>query len=73
MRVWSALFKALPTAPLDVSMQGLEWAWINPERYERTDEDCPEARRFAFVQGHAPYEYDRCPMARLRGWFGNGE
>jgi penicillin-binding protein 1B len=69
MRVWSALFKRLPTAPLKVSSQGLEWAWVDTERYAITDEDCPQARRFVFVEGYLPDEYERCPMQRLRDWF----
>jgi penicillin-binding protein 1B len=73
MRVWSGLFKQLPTAPLKVSSQGLEWAWVDTERFAVTDEDCPRARRFVFVQGYLPEEYERCPMARFRDWFGAGE
>ena len=69
MRVWSTLFKRLPTAPLRVPTQGLESAWVDVENYAQTDEDCPDARHFVFVQGYLPDEYERCPMERLRGWF----
>ncbi|MBB5208211.1 penicillin-binding protein 1B [Chiayiivirga flava] len=70
MKVWSALFKALPSAPLRVSEDGLEAAWVDVGKYAVTDEDCPQARRFLFVHGYTPEHYERCPMARLRGWFG---
>lgn len=70
MRVWSALFKGLPSAPLRVSEDGLEAAWVDGEKYAVTDEDCPRARRFHFVHGYTPQDYERCPMSRLRGWFG---
>jgi penicillin-binding protein 1B len=73
MRVWSGLFKRLPSAPLKVSDQGLEWAWVDVERYSITDEDCPQARRFVFVQGYLPEDVERCPMQRLRDWFGTGD
>jgi penicillin-binding protein 1B len=73
MRVWSALFKRLPSAALKVSDQGLEWAWVDTERYAVTDEECPRARRFVFVKGYMPDEYERCPMERLRDWFGAGD
>ncbi len=73
MRVWSGLFKRLPSAPLKVSGQGLEWAWVDIERFAVTDEDCPQARRFVFVQGYLPDQYERCPVQRLRDWFGAGE
>ena len=73
MRVWSALFQRLPSAPLKVSDQGLEWAWVDPEKFAITDEDCPRARRFVFVQGYLPDEFERCPFAHFREWFGAGE
>jgi penicillin-binding protein 1B len=73
MRVWSGLFKRLPSAPLKVSSQGLEWAWVDTERFAVTDEDCPRARRFVFVEGYLPEEYERCPMERFRDWFGAGD
>jgi len=52
LRVWSALFQRLPTAALKVSEDGLDWQWINGA-YSTTP-DCPEARRFAFINGFAP-------------------
>jgi penicillin-binding protein 1B len=69
MRIWSTLFKRLPTAPLRVPTQGLESAWVDVENYAQTDEDCPDARRFVFVQGYLPDEYDGCRFERVRGWF----
>jgi penicillin-binding protein 1B len=73
MRVWSTLFRRLPSAPLRVPDQGLEWAWVDVERFAITDEDCPGARRFVFVQGYLPEDVERCPMRRLRDWFGAGD
>ncbi len=70
MRVWGALFAAQPSAPLDVGDAGLEWVWVTPDGTARTREDCPGARRYAFVDGTAPIDTDGCPMARLRDWFG---
>jgi penicillin-binding protein 1B len=68
MRVWSALFRQLPTEPLKVSGAGLEWAWVDAER-RATDSDCPGARQFAFVAGYAPVEFRGCSWQRVRGWF----
>lgn len=73
MRVWSTLFKRLPSSPLRVGDEGLEWAWVDPERNALTDEDCPRARRVVFVRGWLPEDYERCPMAQLREWFGAGD
>src|SRR5690606_39683891 len=52
LRVWSALFKRLPSASLRVAGQGLEWSWVVGSH--ATDADCEGARRFAFTSGFAP-------------------
>ena len=79
MRVWSGLFAHLPSAPLKVGDEGLDWQWVLQSSI--TDADCPGARRFAFVTGFAP-PYEPCaafappdPFAepgeaesRPRGW-----
>ncbi len=52
MRVWSNLFKHLPSAPLKVSDDGLDWEWVSGSNV--SDASCPGATRFAFVAGHAP-------------------
>jgi len=57
MRIWSGMFARLPSAPLEVSNDGLEWQWI--VQSNSTDADCPGARRFAFVSGYAP-AYQPC-------------
>ena len=54
MRVWSGLFKKLPSASLTVGSQGMDWAWVSPMRLVGVDASCPGARHFAFVQGFAP-------------------
>src|SRR5690606_36430488 len=55
MRVWSSIFARLPSAPLQVSDDGLDWEWV--EGSHGTDPDCPGARRFAFVAGFTlPYQ-----------------
>ena len=69
MRVWSALFRALPTEPLSVGEEGLEWAWIDAEEFATTESDCPGAQRYAFVQGFLPREHSSCGWSQVRGWF----
>jgi penicillin-binding protein 1B len=73
MRVWTALFRRLPSSPLNVGEDGLEFVWLAPDNLARTDEDCPGARRFAFIRGYAPETHDGCPLARVRDWFGGGD
>ncbi len=69
MRVWSALFTKLPTAPLVVSGQGIEWAWLDAADYATTEEGCPDARRAAFVAGHLPDEHKSCEERSWLDWF----
>jgi penicillin-binding protein 1B len=57
MRVWSHLFKRLPSAPLKVGDEGLDWQWVTGSN--TTDASCPGAARFAFVAGFAP-AYEPC-------------
>jgi penicillin-binding protein 1B len=80
MRVWSNIFLNLPSAPLKVGDDGLDWQWVVGSN--STDAGCAGARRFAFVQGFAP-EYAPCPLPEpepeqiserggWRDWFGFG-
>jgi penicillin-binding protein 1B len=76
MRVWSALFTKMPTEPLRVSGKGIEWAWLDPADFATTEEDCPGARRAAFVSGYLPPEHKTCQRSSWLDWFrlgGEGE
>jgi len=82
MRVWSGTFTRLPSAPLEVGSEGLDWQWVSGSH--STDAGCPEARRFAFVAGYAP-RYQSCSYYEQdpyyegesgrswRDWFGWGD
>src|SRR5690606_3170748 len=74
MRVWSGLFSRLPSAPLEVGSEGLDWQWV--VQSNSTDASCPGARRFAFAEGYAP-PYQPCVQPEpeperggWRSWFG---
>ena len=69
MRVWSSMFRQLPTEPLRVSDEGLEWAWVDTRRFATTDEECEGATRLPFVRGYLPAEHAGCGWDRLRNWF----
>ncbi|MBC7655647.1 MAG: penicillin-binding protein 1B, partial [Frankiaceae bacterium] len=76
MRVWSGLFSKLPTEPLRVTGQGIEWAWLDGAAYATTEADCPGARRAAFVSGYLPTEHKTCQQSSWLDWFhlgGDGE
>src|SRR3546814_5260519 len=77
MRVWSGLFSRLPSTPLKVGNEGLDWQWV--AQSSSTDASCPDARRFPFAKGYAP-PYQPCVYAQpepeeeqgggWRSWFG---
>jgi penicillin-binding protein 1B len=73
MKIWIDMFKQLPSAPLKVDPQGLEWAWVDAEAFATTPNDCPGARQFPFVAGFLPPETRDCHMSGLRQWFGAGD
>ncbi len=60
MRVWAEIFKRLPSAPLRLSDQGIDWRFVLDG--QSTDPDCLGARRFPFVAGYAP-AYQPCQYA----------
>jgi penicillin-binding protein 1B len=60
MRVWSDIFARLPSASLRLSGEGIDWRWLLDG--QSTDADCPGARRYPFVAGHAP-AYQACQYA----------
>jgi penicillin-binding protein 1B len=57
MRVWSEIFSRMPSAPLQISSDGLDWQWV--QNGHSTDAGCPGAARVAFVAGFAP-AYQPC-------------
>ncbi|MFC3714965.1 penicillin-binding protein 1B [Luteimonas soli] len=77
MRVWSGLFSRLPSTPLKVDNEGLDWQWV--AQSNSTDASCPDVRRFPFAKGYAP-PYQPCVYAQpepeeeqgggWRSWFG---
>jgi len=73
MKVWSALFSKLPTQPLTVSGEGIEWAWLDATDYATTEDNCPNARRAAFVSGYLPKEHKTCVESSWLDWFKLGE
>jgi len=80
MRVWSGIFRSLPSKPLRVDGKGLDWQYVAAEGNSSTDETCPDARRFPFVAGFAPGYAPCAPPAvpeeqaqqggGWRSWFG---
>lgn len=71
MRVWSGLFRRLPSQPLTLTGEGLEWAWTDREEFARTDQECEGAAQYPFVEGFTPEEFRECGNNWLRNWFGS--
>jgi penicillin-binding protein 1B len=69
MRVWSALFTKLPSAPLNVGTAGLEYGWVDAATFATTEENCDGARRYAFVAGFLPPEHVSCVERSWLDWF----
>ncbi|PKM14485.1 MAG: penicillin-binding protein 1B [Gammaproteobacteria bacterium HGW-Gammaproteobacteria-2] len=69
MRVWSALFRKLPSKPLTVSNDGLQWVWVDDDEFARTDPGCAGAKQYPFVEGFAPEEFRGCVLETVREWF----
>ncbi len=69
MRVWSALFSKLPSAPLQGSDEGLDWGWVDAAQFATTEETCPGARRYPFVAGYLPPEHVSCLERSWTDWF----
>jgi penicillin-binding protein 1B len=69
MRVWSALFTKLPSAPLNVGTEGLEYGWVDANTFATTEENCEGARRYAFVAGFLPPEHVSCVERSWLDWF----
>jgi penicillin-binding protein 1B len=60
MRVWSQLFRRLPSRPLKIQGDGLEWVYLDGSRSATTDAHCPGARRSVFIAGYLPAEHVSC-------------
>lgn len=69
MRVWSALFRKLPSKPLTISSDGLQWVWVDDDELARTDSGCAGAKQYPFVDGFAPDEFRGCVFETVREWF----
>lgn len=66
---WVALFKKLPSAPLNIPMEGIEMVTVNPQSGQRTDAECTGARQLPFMAGFAPTETDHCVLQEIRSIF----
>jgi penicillin-binding protein 1B len=81
MRVWAQLFNKLPSRPLRISGDGLEWAYLDAARFATTEDYCPGARRSVFIAGYLPSEHVPCgdpPPAESKDgswldWFTGGK
>ena len=73
LKVWIELFKRLPGRALDLPVEGLEYAFIDPASGKRSDAVCSGARELPFAKGYAPQDREGCALDRLRSWFGRDE
>ncbi len=71
LKVWIALFHQLPSKPLALSHDELEFVSVDPASGARIAPECPGARTIPFLAGYAPSETDHCPLQQLKALFGN--
>lgn len=69
MRIWQALFTALPSAPLQPGEQGIEWAYVAQGQFATTEAECVGARRYPFVAGFLPTQHLSCVERGLFDFF----
>ena len=72
LQVWMGLLHQLPSSALELSQDGLDTAWVNPQSGARTDQQCPGARALPFMAGFVPEESDSCKWFELKSIFGAG-
>lgn len=70
LAAWIALFKKLPSAPLEIPLDGIELVSVNPQSGQRADAECAGARQLPFMAGFAPTETDHCVLQQIRSIFG---
>jgi penicillin-binding protein 1B len=70
LQAWIALFRELPSVPLNLNQDGLELAWVDAQSGARTHADCQGARQLPFVAGHLPAETNGCVWQEIKSLFG---
>lgn len=66
---WVALFKKLPSAPLDIPLDGIDMVTVNPQSGQRTEAHCAGARQLPFMSGFAPTDTDGCVLQEIKSIF----
>ena len=76
LKVWSDLFKALPTEPLSIYRNPeLEYVWVDGVSGLRSGDNCQGARLMPFIKGSGPVAKADCQFVKnpvyhwLKKWF----
>lgn len=67
LRLWIALMRRVPSLPLALPEEGLDWAWVDARSGQGVDPTCAGARELPFAAGYAPPRDESCLLERLRG------
>ena len=70
LKVWIELFRRLPTQPLLLPREGLEFATIDVSSGKTTDGECGGSRELPFAVGYTPQEHEGCTLEKLKNFFG---
>ncbi|MEO6075884.1 MAG: penicillin-binding protein 1B [Dokdonella sp.] len=71
LKVWIELFRRLPSQPLRLSREGLEFATVDAASGKATDGECGGSRELPFSVGYTPQDHEGCTLEKLKNFFGN--
>ncbi|MFZ2234851.1 MAG: penicillin-binding protein 1B, partial [Dokdonella sp.] len=71
LKVWIELFRRLPSQPLLLSRDGLQFATVDAASGKSTDGECGGARELPFAVGYTPQEHEGCTLEKLKNFFRN--
>lgn len=61
LQIWTDLMRQVAKQPVNlVAPDNVQMKWVNPETGGLTDENCPGAKAYPFVDGSGPSEFSTC-------------
>lgn len=61
LQIWTDLMRQVAKQPVNlVAPDNVQMKWVNPETGGLTDENCPGAKAYPFVDGSGPSEFSPC-------------
>lgn len=68
LQIWTDLMRQVAKQPVNlVAPDNVQMKWVNPETGGLTDENCPGAKAYPFVDGSGPSEFSTCGLSTEGG------